>query len=219
MQYLYLVIFIFFILLNVVIGLASSRSKKRRAAAGHAQSESEAGSTAGATAVDESDAVAELQRSGDSRESVLSPQTAGSIVESFFEVDEEKASLPGGEAEKARVGTAENGIPDVGPAVQQEAESVVQSNPMIDISSPRQEVTLSIERNLLGSEVEARALERRRAQDEKYRTHDQLLYQDTETGAWEKIQRLSPLKRAILFSEILASPKGLSDLSEGRHSE
>ena len=228
MRYLYLFIFFFFILLNVLIGLASSRSKKRRAAAGQAASKPDGEATAGG----QPDAETGAYRRDDSRESVLRPQTADSIMESFFVVEEEKAVLPGGDAERSGVKTTDQAIPDVGPVgqgpvqqgpVERGAESPVlfeqkpeEPKPMIDISSPRQEVTLSIERNLLESEVEARAREKRKAQDAKYASRDQFWYQETETGVWERIYRLSPLKRAILLSEILASPRGLS---EGGHSE
>ena len=93
---------------------------------------------------------------------------------------------------------------------------VEESKPMIDISTPFKKVKLSIEKNLLESEVEMRAVERRKEQDEVYQARDMYWHQNPEMNAWERIDRLTPLKRAILLSEILGSPKGLS---EGRHSE
>ena len=215
MQYLYLFIFIFFIMLNVVIGLASSRSKKRRAAEGRASAEK--------TTLDVPDTVPEQLKHTEARESVLKPQTADSIVESFFSVEEEKASLPGGgeqQAGETAYGAMIPGLEHTKEQIKGSGDSseveIEESKPMIDISEPRKEVKLSIEKNLLESEVESRVVERRKAQDEKYQVRDLYWYHNPEMDAWERINRLTPLKRAILLSEILGSPKALS---EGGHSQ
>ena len=211
MQYLYLFIFIFFIMLNVVIGLASSRSKRRRAEEGRAAAET--------TISDAPDQFPEQPQYNEPHESILRPQTAENIVESFFEVEEERALLPGGNVQAQR---NTPGLPEVGQAQEKVQESVQgtagveESKPMIDISRPSKEVKLSIEKNLLESEVESRAVERRKALDEKYEAHDPYVDRDAEKNAWENINKLPPLKRAIIFAEILGSPKSLS---EGRHSE
>ena len=215
MQYLYLLIFIFFIMLNVVIGLASSRSKKRRAAAHKASGES-----AISNAPDE--ILKQLQHT-EPHESILEPQTAENITESLFEVEEERASVPGSHVQAPRDMSLMPGVPEAGQTQEKVRESkqdavraVEESKPMIDISRPSKKVTLSIEKNLLQSEVEARAVEMRREQDEKYQTYDLYGDHDVEKGAWENINKLPPLKRAVIFSEILGAPKALS---EGRHSE
>ena len=88
--------------------------------------------------------------------------------------------------------------------------------PMIDISRPDEEVELSIEKNLLESEVASRVAERQKEQDEKYQSHGLYSYQDNEASTWDKINGLSPLQRAIVLSELLGPPRALS---EGRHSE
>jgi len=214
-QYLYLLIFIFFIMLNVVIGLASSRSKKRRAAA-----QKPSGESAISNAPDEN--LKQLQRT-EPRESILRPQTAESITESLFEVEEERASVPGGHVQAPRDGALTPSVPETGETQEEVRESkldaaveVEESKPMIDISRPGGEVKLSLEKNLLESAVEARAVKMRREQDEKYQVYDLYDYHDVEKGAWDNINKLPPLKRAIIFSEILGAPKALS---EGRHSE
>jgi hypothetical protein len=228
MQYLYLIIFVFFILLNVVIGLASSRSKKRKAAV-----DSESAQSSDAEYIDAADqerqrlAAQGLAQQGVSdHEPELETQSAGNIMESFFVVEEEKAALPGGERRPAAVSvTSERGMtgevvaaaaarmkPDTPGA--QPTETLKRSDirddrpaPMVDMDRPSEKVTLSIEKNLLASEV----AERRRAQDEKFRSYDLYEYQDVETEAWENVNKLPPLKRAIILSEILGSPKALSE--------
>ena len=193
MQYLYLFIFVFFILLNVVIGLASGRAKKRRAA-GSKVAGSEAASNGVSGIGVEYDGVAGDDFAKESTVSAAPDSVSGQI---------KRGAAP---------------EPILKP---QTAHNIVEtlfeeSNPMIDISRPDEAVELPIEKNLLESEVASRAVERQKAQDEKYQTHDLYRYQDVEMSTWDKINGLSPLKRAIIFAELLGPPRALS---EGRHSE
>lgn len=213
MRYLFLLIFLFFIVLNVVVGLASSRSKKRRAAG----QKLEAGSPV-------SQAPGEAPKQPGQTEphvSILQPQTAESIVESLYEVEEEKASLPGGEGQIPRDKSV---VPEL-PAVERSPEQITelrreavmkidQSKPMVDISKPSIEVKLPIEAKPLESEVESRVVEEQREREEKLQIYGLTRDDGIEVSAWEHINKLPPLKRAIILSEVLGAPKALS---EGHH--
>ncbi len=213
MQYLFLLIFLFFIVLNVVIGLASSRSKKRRAAG----QKSEAGTTISHVPGE----APEQPRQTEPHESILQPQTAESIVESLYEAEEEKASLPGGEGqiprdksavpEVSRVEGSPEQITELGREAVMERD---QSKPMIDITKPSSEVKLSIEEKPLESEVKSRVVKEQRDQEEKFQIYALTRDDGIEVTAWEHINRLPPLQRAIILSEVLGAPKALS---EGHH--
>ncbi len=213
MEYLFLLMFLFFIVLNVVVGLASSRSKKLKGA----REKLEAGSPV-------SHAPGEAPEQPGQTEphvSILQPQTAESIVESLYEVEEEKASLPGGEGQLTR----DKSIVREGPGVERSPEQITelrreavmeidQSKPMIDISKPSIEVKLPIEEQPLESEVESRVVEEQREQEEKLQIYSLTRDDGIEVSAWEHINQLPPLKRAIILSEVLGAPKALS---EGHH--
>jgi hypothetical protein len=213
MQYLYLLIFVLFIVLNVVIGLASSRSKKRRAVEDKAP--------AGSSGAGYADAAADQVQQDVDREPVLEPQTADSIVESLFAVQEEKAALPGREERLASASVASEREPlktkpgsselRLRETLNRSALSEEKPAPMVNMDRPSEKITLSIEKNLLESEVASRSAERQRAQDEKFNVYDLYEFQDVETAAWENVNKLPPLKRAIVLSEILGSPKALSE--------
>jgi hypothetical protein len=193
MQYLYLFIFVFFILLNVVIGLASQRAKKRRAAGGKvAGSESADNGFPGNGVADDGvagDEVAKESAPSIATEAVPEQRRQRAFTESMLKPQ-----------------TARNIVETL----------FEEPKPMIDISRPDEAVELSIEKNLLESEVASRAVEKQKEQDEKYQSHDLYRYQDVEASAWERINGLSPLKRAIILSELLGPPRALS---EGRNSE
>lgn len=208
MQYLYLFIFVFFILLNVVIGLASGRAKKRRTAGSKVAGSEAAGNGVSGIGV-EYDGVAGDDFAGGA-------VTGKDVTSDVFAKESTVSAAPDSVSGQIKRGAAPEPI-----LKPQTAHNIVEtlfeeSNPMIDISRPDEAVELPIEKNLLESEVASRAVERQKAQDEKYQTHDLYRYQDVEMSTWDKINGLSPLKRAIIFAELLGPPRALS---EGRHSE
>lgn len=213
MRYLFLLMFLFFIVLNVVIGLASSRSKKRRAAGQKL--------AAGSSVSHASGEAPKQPGQTEPYESILQPQTAESIVESLYEVEEEKASLPGGEGQVPRDKSVVSELPGVERSPEQITElrreavmKIDQAKPMIDISKPSSEVMLPIEEKHLESEVESRVVEEQREQEEKFQIYGLTRDGGIEVSAWEHINQLPPLKRAIILSEVLGAPKALS---EGHH--
>jgi hypothetical protein len=213
MQYLFLLIFLFFIMLNVVIGLASSRSKKRKAAG----QKSEAGTTISHVPGE----TPEQPGQTEPHESILQPQTAESIVESLYEVVEEKASLPDDEGQIPRDKSVVLEVPSVERSPEQIMElrreavmEIDQSKPMIDISKPSSEVKLSIEEKPLESEVESRVVEEQREREKKFQIYGMIRDDGIEASAWERINQLPPLQRAVILSEVLGAPKALS---EGHH--
>jgi hypothetical protein len=212
-EYLFLLIFLFFIVLNVVIGLASSRSKKRK----RARDKLEAGTTISHASGD----AAEQPGQTEPHASILQPQTAESIVESLYKVEEEKASLPGGEGQITHDKSVVREVPGVERSPEQIMElgreavmEIDQSKPMIDITKPSSEVKLSFEEKPLESEVESRVVEEQREREEKFQIYGLTRDDGIEVTAWEHIHHLPPLQRAIILSEVLGAPKALS---EGHH--
>lgn len=215
-EYLFLLIFLFFIILNVVIGLVSSRSKKRRV-----EKENQK------TGVQKPERIREIpgqqQKQGGSYESLLQPQTADNIVEALYEVEDERASLPGGEVTP----------PTVQPAVQEVAEEkqypeyaaelarvdrtrADQPRPMIDLTDPSSRAKLPLEEEPLESEVEARVIEEQKEQEEKFRVYGSPVDSEIGVDVWELINNLPALQRAVVLSEVLGAPRALS---EGYHSD
>ena len=188
MQYLFLLIFLFFIVLNVVIGLASSRSKKRRAAG----QKSEAGTTISHVPGE----APEQPRQTEPHESILQPQ-----------IPRDKSAVP----EVSRVEGSPEQITELGREAVMERD---QSKPMIDITKPSSEVKLSIEEKPLESEVKSRVVKEQRDQEEKFQIYALTRDDGIEVTVWEHINRLPPLQRAIILSEVLGAPKALS---EGHH--
>ncbi len=219
MEYLFLLIFLFFIILNVVIGLVSSRSKKRRV-----EKEKQK------TGTQKPERIREIpiqqQKQAGTYESFLQPQTADNIVEALYEVEDERALLPGGEVTP----------PTVQPAVHEVAEEkqypkyaaelarvdrtqADQPKPMIDLTDLSSRAILPLEEEPLESGVEARVVEEQREREEKFRVYVSPADSEIGVDVWELINSLPALQRAVVLSEVLGVPRALSEGYRSDHHE
>ena len=194
MELLFLVIFLFFIVLNVVIGLASSRAKKRRAAMVKPPEEGSPG-------------VSEKDRQGESAETpdekggqggfpyFLQEQNADTLVQSLYTEAEEEDT-------RAVIAEVKAPLPVEKRTEEKPAAAAPAEKPEQRPYYPRQ-----APRRLDVSQVE----EERTAPLRPLKTPQEKVETHPSRPGWEQVEKLPTLQKAVILSEILGSPRALSE--------
>jgi len=208
MELIFLLIFIVFIFLNIILGFVAARAKKKRMRAAALQEKAASPEPAEplpeqapvfsekGTGIQEA-AVLPLQKTAEQempkhrepfRQAVplLQPQTVAALFKPEYTITEEAADT-----------TAEEAVSDAGVKY-------------IDTGGTPAESEETYEKPgiILG---EAGFSSTEMPSDHPlYTAGPDAAYAGAGPGAWERLQKLPPLQKAVIFSEILGRPKGLS---------
>jgi hypothetical protein len=222
MELFFLLIFILFILLNVVIGLVSSRAKKRKAALHEQTEEYPQGAPPEAGRRAQPDEAPEQKGMRGGYALLLQEQTSETLVRSMYEeaaqrereLDEALEAMEKTRASYAKPPTVSEPTAAIevaraappARAGMDEATSALQETGERKTSYPTLMPRRLDERRPLIEEDRVPAPEPPEARREE---GDVVSFQPG--SGWERLERLPPLQRAVILSEILGPPRGLSD--------
>jgi len=205
MQLVFLLIFLIFIFLNVILGLISARKKRKRLASGIHRQEETAGQKL---------EVFEAQKLYEEDDRLPSEMSMDAVsLDGSPPVSQE---APGGLSMQPPAAMAEESshqsvMRQIFPASQH--VSFLHEQTADDIFTPR--YTLSEEQPPSPEKLSEPQKQAKDVYDLQHMAGDTTLpyyteVRGTKVSIIQRLETLSPLKRAIIFSEILGTPKGLS---------